>query len=179
MAPSPSRTARRGAASRIAAPCILALGASLILAPPVAAQPAQAPEVSPNQPRSQPDQAQASSPAAGNLADYAAMLLSAEQQLKTSLERSGQQPAGNQQKAMTPARMDMQAAAQNAFDTVRRAPNSFRSDSLYEDAERSIRESLAKIVQGTEPGESDGAAEAVLQQVTRLREGVQAKASAG
>jgi len=118
-------------------------------------------------------------PAATDLRDYARMLREAEDQLRQSIQRSAQEPAQNQQNAMTPARMDMKAAAQQAHQVVRRAPQSLQEDTLYENAEREVREAVTPLSMPLNLEDSNGAAERVLAALQRLRTEVERRAGAG
>ncbi|MFC7553366.1 hypothetical protein ACFQU7_15620 [Pseudoroseomonas wenyumeiae] len=110
----------------------LALGLGLTLAGGAQAQPGsgtapntgatQAPAPQPNRPQSDSRVGQSPQPQAANLRDYASLLKEAQQRLETAVERSGNEPAANDQKAVTPAWMDLKSAAQAAYDAVNRAP---------------------------------------------------------
>jgi hypothetical protein len=93
-------------------------------------------------------------------------------QLREAIRRTRGEPSANEQKAMTPARMDLKAAAQQAYDAVRRAPEDIRGGDVYKNSERQIRENLARLSQPTRLEESDGAAEAVLATLDALRKSV-------
>lgn len=117
-------------------------------------------------------------PAATDLRDYARILQEAEEQLRQAIGRSAGEPAGNQQNAMTPARMDMKAAAQRVHGAVRRAPSELRGEALYEDAERAVREGIAPLSMPLSLEDSDGAAQRVLGVVEKLRTEVARRAGA-
>ncbi|MFC4167604.1 hypothetical protein [Teichococcus aestuarii] len=117
-------------------------------------------------------------PAATDLRDYARILQEAEDQLRQAIQRSGSEPASNQQKAMTPARMDMKAAAQRVHGAVRRVPRELRGDALYEDAERAVREGITPLSMPLSLEDTDGAAQRVLGTVEKLRAEVARRAGA-
>ena len=167
--------AARPGRTRPGLPALLAACLGALLALPLTAE-AQAPG-NPNRPQAPPNQGMTPRPAAGDTADYAARLAAAEQTLRQAIGRSSDEPAGNQQRAMTPARMDMKAAAQTAYDAVRRAPDTLRDEAFRQDAERAIRSDLASLSQPNNLADSDGAAERILQQLSRLREAVQQRAA--
>lgn len=118
-------------------------------------------------------------PAANDLRDYARMLREAEDQLRESIRRSAAEPAQNQQNAMTPARMDMKGAAQQAHQVVRRAPRELQGDTLYENAEREVREAVTPLSMPLSLEDSNGAAERVLSALERFRAEVERRAGAG
>jgi len=118
-------------------------------------------------------------PAANDMRDYTRMLRDAEEQLRQSIGRSAQEPAQNQQNAMTPARMDMKAAAQQAHQVVRRAPPALQGDTLYERAERDLREALTPLSMPLNLEDSNGAAERVLAILERFRTEVERRLGAG
>jgi hypothetical protein len=128
---------------------------------PVAGRPQSAPNLN-HDPR----------PSATNGGDYVQMLDTSLTQLREAIHRTQGEPAGNAQKAMTPARMDVKAAAQHAYDVIRRAPEDIRSRDSYRDSERQVRENLARLSQPTRLEDSNGAAEAVLATLEKLRQSV-------
>jgi len=158
----------------------LALTMILGLAGGVAAQgdPRQIPATPPQPSRPQSDASPPFSPqpAASSLQDYARILQEAQSQLETAIQRSGDEPAGNQQNAMTPARMDVKAAAQQVHNAIRRAPRQLRNDALYEDAERKVSDDLSSLSQPLSLDKSDDAAQRILATVKELQQKVEQRA---
>jgi hypothetical protein len=124
--------------------------------------PAQAPAPQQNRPQADSRTTQSPQPAAASLRDYAGILKAAQAQLEAAVSRSGDEPAANSQRAVTPAWMDLKAAAQAAYEAVRRAPSDFRNDSLYEQSETRIRQDLGVITQSMVPENGREAARKVL-----------------
>ncbi|MBO1073008.1 hypothetical protein [Roseomonas marmotae] len=138
----------------------------------------QAPPPQQNRPQSDSRTGMTPQPATANLREYAALLTSAQQQLQTAVERSGHEPAANDQGAVTPAWMDLKAAAQAAYEAVRRVPADFRNDPLYENAERQIRQDLGVITQSMRPENGREAARKVLADMQAYTQEVSRRAQA-
>ncbi|MXP62560.1 hypothetical protein E0493_04230 [Roseomonas sp. M0104] len=140
--------------------------------------PRQAPVTppTPSRPQTDPSLGFSPQPAAGSLKDYAGLLQDAQSQLETAIRRSGDEPAGNRQNAMTPARMDVKAAAQRVHNAMLRAPRELRDDAVYESAERSVRDDLFSLSQPLSLDETNGAARRVLNTVDTLRQKVEQRA---
>lgn len=151
---------------------MLLLGLAILAAPIDRAAAQTAPQQS-GRPQSDPTLNQSPRYGASDLREYARMLDTALAQLREAIARSSGEPAANDQKAMTPARMDEKAAAQQAYDAVRRAPPAFRDGEAYREAERKVRENLARLSQPLRLEESNGAAAAVLSAVEELRRAVE------
>jgi hypothetical protein len=126
----------------------------------------------PERPQSTPNLNHDPRPSATSGGEYVQMLDTSLSQLREAIRRTQGEPAGNVQKAMTPARMDVKAAAQHAYDVIRRAPEDIRSRDSYRDSERQVRENLARLSQPTRLEDSNGAAEAVLATLEKLRQSV-------
>ncbi|KAA2213420.1 hypothetical protein [Teichococcus oryzae] len=157
----------------------LVLLLSLPLAAPAWSQGTLGQEVAPNQTqgetsKTRPDQFRDEAPqqALDSLQEYARVLGEARGRLEAALGRSGEQPPANQQNAMTPAWMDLKTAAQNAYQTVRRAPGGFRGEATYSDAERQLRQELNAIDQATGPANISGPVRNMLSQLERLQQEV-------
>ncbi|MFB9971202.1 hypothetical protein ACFFMP_14830 [Pseudoroseomonas cervicalis] len=152
---------------------ILALAASLALAAgPAWAQPAAtAPQGGGEGGRPQADAIQPPSPthAAPDRQAWLGMLDETIGQLRQAVARSGEEPAANQQGAMTPARMDLKAAAQQAHDTLRRAPRELQGSAPVQAASRDVRGALEALSQPARLEDSDGAAERILARMQALR----------
>ncbi len=134
--------------------------------------PGQAPPPQPNRPQSDSRTGMSPQMAVNSVQDYAKLLQSVQDQLRTALQRSGDEPANNSQNAVTPAWMDVKAAAQAAFEGVRRAPEPLRSEPAYSEAESRIREDLARITQSTGARDSREQAERVLSGLEQWRQEV-------
>ncbi|WBV44837.1 hypothetical protein [Pseudoroseomonas cervicalis] len=147
---------------------LLALGAMPALAQPNATVP---PQGGGDGGPPQADAIQPPSPthAAPDRQAWLAMLDETIGQLRRAVERSGQEPAANAQGAMTPARMDLKAAAQQAHDTLRRAPQALQGTPPVQNAARDVRDELAKLSQPTRLEDSDGAASRILARMEALR----------
>jgi hypothetical protein len=165
----------------------LAIGLGLGLAGAAQAQPgsgsapgtggAQAPVPQANRPQSDPRAGTTPQPQAASLREYVDQLRAAQQKLETAINRSGDEPAANDQKAMTPAFMDLKSAAQAAYETVHRVPESSR-DRLYNEAEARMRGHLSDINQTTEPEKGREAARKVLEDIQRFTGEMSRRASA-
>lgn len=147
---------------------ILAFGAAPALAQPAATVP---PQGGGEGGRPQSDAIQPPSPthAAPDRQAWLGMLDGTIGQLRQAIERSGQEPAGNAQGGMTPARMDLKAAAQQAHDTLRRAPQALQGTPPVQNAARDVRDELATLSQPTRLEDGDGAAERILARMQALR----------
>ncbi|RKK03083.1 hypothetical protein EBE87_01320 [Pseudoroseomonas wenyumeiae] len=166
----------------------LALGLGLTLAGGAQAQPGsgtapntgatQAPAPQPNRPQSDSRVGQSPQPQAANLRDYANLLKEAQQRLETAVERSGNEPAANDQKAVTPAWMDLKSAAQAAYDAVNRAPPAIRNDNLYDQGSTQIRQNLGVITQSMQPENGREAAKRLLDDMRKYTAEVSRRAEA-
>jgi hypothetical protein len=166
----------------------LALGLGLSLAAGVQAQPGsgtapgtsatQAPAPQPNRPQSDSRVGQSPQPQAANLREYANLLKEAQQRLETAVDRSGDEPAANDQKAVTPAWMDLKAAAQAAYDAVNRAPPAIRDDRLYDEGSTQIRQNLSVITQSMRPENGREAAKRLLTDMQKYTAEVSRRAEA-
>ncbi|MDJ0387572.1 hypothetical protein QMO56_05555 [Roseomonas sp. E05] len=145
------------------------------------ADPRQAPVTppQPSRPQSDANTEFSPQPAANSLQEYARILGEAQSQLETAIQRSDDEPAENQQNAMTPARMDVKAAAQQVHQAMRRAPRELHDEALYEDAERSVREDLFKLSQPLTLDDKGGGARQILNTVDNLRRKVEQRAAGG
>lgn len=167
---------------------VLALGLGLTLAGGVQAQPGsgsapgtsatQAPVPQPNRPQSDSSVGQSPQPQAANLPEYVNLLKEAQQRLETAVERSGNEPAANDQKAVTPAWMDLKAAAQAAYDAVNRAPPAIRNDRLYDEGSTQIRQNLGVITQSMQPENGREAAKRLLTDMQKYTTEVSRRAEA-
>jgi predicted outer membrane protein len=136
-------------------------------------------EVAPNQTegytgKTRPEQWRNEAPAQAveTLQEYANALGEARSRLEAAIGRSGGETPANQQSAVTPAWMDLKAAAQNALQTVRRAPSAFRGETAYTEVETQVRQELNQIDQATEPKDITTPARNMLSQVQRLQQEV-------
>jgi hypothetical protein len=166
----------------------LATGLGLCLAGAAQAQPGsgaapntgatEAPRPQSNRPQSDSRVGQSPQPQSASLRDYAGLLKAAQQRLEVAVGRSGDEPAANDQKAVTPAWMDLKAAAQAAYDAVHRAPPAIREDNLYNEAETQIRQNLGIITQSMRPENGREAAKKVLTEMQKYTAEVSRRAEA-
>lgn len=130
----------------------------------------------PTRPQSDQTQPDTPAPAAKDLREYAGMLETSREQLRQALDRSGKEPDTGSQSNVSPAGMDLKAAAEDAFQTIQRAPANFRQDAAYEEASMKARQQLGPIMQSLRAGIDKNAVQGMLDTLEKLQREVSNRA---